>query len=61
MPGEVEILAGVAAGETVVTHGIDKARDGQSVRIRAVDDGSRAVREMFGGELTDDAASHSQP
>jgi membrane fusion protein (multidrug efflux system) len=61
MPGEVEILAGVAAGETVVTHGIDQARDGQSVRIRAVDDGSRAVREMFGGELTDDAASHSQP
>ncbi len=61
MPGEVEILAGVAAGETVVTHGIDQARDGRSVRIRAVDDGSRAVREMFGGELTDDAASHSQP
>ena len=61
MPGEVEILAGLEAGETIVTHGFDKARDGQTVRIQAVDDGTRGLREILKGELADDTTAHSQP
>ncbi len=46
-PGEVEVVEGLAAGERVVTHGADKVRPGQKVEIRAVDDGSRGLREML--------------
>ncbi len=46
-PGEVEILSGVAAGEWVITHGADKARPGEPVTVRAVDDGSRPLRELI--------------
>ena len=46
-PGEVEILEGLAAGEKVITHGNDKVRPGQEVAVRALDDGSRSLREML--------------
>ena len=46
-PGEVEIVEGLAAGERVVTHGHDKVRPGQSVLVRALDDGSQGLREML--------------
>ena len=32
-PGEVEILAGLSAGEMVIVDGTQKARDGQAVSI----------------------------
>lgn len=35
-PGRVEIRAGLAAGERVVTHGAARARPGQRVRVQAV-------------------------
>ncbi len=47
LPGQVEILEGVTPGERVITDGQDKARPGQPVRILAVDDGSRGLREML--------------
>ena len=34
-PGEVEIVEGLAAGDRVITHGSDKVRPGQAVRIQA--------------------------
>ncbi len=34
-PGEVEILEGLAAGETVIVDGVQKAREGQPVEIMA--------------------------
>ena len=45
--GEVEILKGLAPGDKVITDGTLKARPGQVVNIRAVDDGGRALREML--------------
>jgi membrane fusion protein (multidrug efflux system) len=46
-PGQVEIVAGLAAGDKVITHGNDKVRPGQVVRIRALDDGSKSLAEML--------------
>jgi membrane fusion protein (multidrug efflux system) len=47
LPGVVEIMDGLAAGERVITHGNDKVRPGQPVTIKALDDGSRPLREML--------------
>ncbi|MEJ2310020.1 MAG: efflux RND transporter periplasmic adaptor subunit [Gammaproteobacteria bacterium] len=47
LPGFVEITAGLTAGERVITHGNDKARPGQPVTVKALDDGSRELRDML--------------
>ncbi|AGA90697.1 RND family efflux transporter, MFP subunit [Thioflavicoccus mobilis 8321] len=49
LPGAVEIRDGLGVGERVVSHGQDKVRPGQAVRILAVDDGQRTLREMLEG------------
>lgn len=46
-PGKVEVIAGLSAGERVVTDGIDKVRAGSEVTVRAVDDGKRSLAEML--------------
>jgi membrane fusion protein (multidrug efflux system) len=46
-PGEVEILGGLAPGDRVITDGTLKVRPGQAVKVRALDDGSRALQEML--------------
>ncbi len=46
--GEVEVLEGLVAGELVITHGTMRARPGQPVTVRAVDDGSRSLAELLG-------------
>ncbi len=46
-PGEVEVVEGLKPGERVITHGLQSARPGQSVAIRAVDDGSHDLRVML--------------
>ncbi len=46
-PGEVEVIAGLAAGEDVITHGTQKARAGQPVTILAVDDGTRSLADIL--------------
>lgn len=46
-PGVVEVTSGLTLGERVITHGNDKVRPGQGVRILAVDDGTRTLREML--------------
>ena len=46
-PGEVEVLEGLAAGERVVTDGTVKVRDGQTVTITAIDDGTTPLRELL--------------
>ncbi len=40
LPGLVEILQGLEAGEQVVTHGNSKVRTGQAIDILAIDDGT---------------------
>jgi membrane fusion protein (multidrug efflux system) len=46
-PGEVEIVDGLAAGDLVITHGNDKVRPGQPVRVTAVDDGGTPLQELL--------------
>lgn len=46
-PGVAEITAGLAEGERVITHGNDKVRPGQAVRVLALDDGNRPLRELL--------------
>ncbi|WP_232522413.1 efflux RND transporter periplasmic adaptor subunit [Marinimicrobium alkaliphilum] len=45
--GRVEVLDGLEAGEQVVTHGLQRVRDGQPVRILTEDTGDRSVRDML--------------
>ncbi len=46
-PGVVEILDGLRAGDRVITEGAIKLRSGQSVKIIAIDDGSRPRSELL--------------
>jgi len=46
-PGKVEVTTGLTAWERVITHGTDKVRPGQVVRVQAVDDGSRSLKELL--------------
>jgi membrane fusion protein (multidrug efflux system) len=46
-PGEVEVLAGLAPGEKVITDGTLKVRPGEPVAIRAVDDGVQPLHELL--------------
>ncbi len=46
-PGDVEIVGGLAAGDPVITHGNDKVRPGQKIRIQAVDDGTKSLKELL--------------
>jgi len=47
-PGQAEILEGLSAGDRVITHGADKVRPGQAVRVQALDDGTRPLAELVG-------------
>ncbi|MDX5364504.1 MAG: efflux RND transporter periplasmic adaptor subunit [Pseudazoarcus pumilus] len=47
VPGAVEVVDGLQAGEQVVTHGAFRLEDGAAVRVRAVDDGSRPLAELL--------------
>jgi membrane fusion protein (multidrug efflux system) len=47
-PGQAEILEGLSAGDRVITHGADKVRPGQAVRVQAMDDGTRPLAELVG-------------
>lgn len=45
--GEVEILQGLREGERVITHGTQRVRPGQTVEVRAVDDGKQSLPELL--------------
>lgn len=45
--GEVEVLAGVAQGDRVVTHGTLRAAPGMPIRIQAVQKGSETLTELL--------------
>jgi membrane fusion protein (multidrug efflux system) len=47
-PGQAEVIHGLEAGQLVITHGNDKVRPGQLVRIQAIDDGTRPLAELLG-------------
>lgn len=46
-PGQVEILAGLKAGEFVVVHGTQRARPGQPVTVIAVDKGTEPLANLL--------------
>ncbi|MDX9740878.1 MAG: efflux RND transporter periplasmic adaptor subunit [Gammaproteobacteria bacterium] len=46
-PGEVEIREGVEAGDQIIVHGTTRARDGDPVRVVAVDDGTIPLAELL--------------
>lgn len=50
MPGQVEVVSGLDAGETIITHGAMKVRPGSPVRIHAEDDGTRPIAELIAPE-----------
>ncbi len=45
--GEVEVLAGLNAGDRVISHGTLKVRPGQKVSIAAVDDGTTPYDQLL--------------
>jgi membrane fusion protein (multidrug efflux system) len=49
-PGRVEIREGLAPGERVVTHGLQVARPGEPVRVRAVQKPGQSLAELFAAE-----------
>ena len=49
MPGYVEILSGLSAGEYVVTHGNSRVGPGDSLDVLAVDDGSVDIATIIKG------------
>lgn len=63
--GRIEVRDGLPAGELVVTHGIDRVRDGQPVTVLAIDDGSRPIAEILaespGGEIRGGAGQGRRP
>jgi membrane fusion protein (multidrug efflux system) len=47
LPGKVEVLNGLEAGDMVITHGTTTTRPGQKIRIMAVDDGTKSLKDML--------------
>lgn len=46
-PGDVEILAGLDEGETIITHGNFMVRPGMSVNVRAEETGTETLPELL--------------
>lgn len=46
-PGEVEVTGGLQAGDLVITHGMEKARSGEPVRIKGREGEGRPMSELL--------------
>lgn len=46
-PGEVEVIGGLQAGDLVITHGMEKARLGEPVRIKGRQDAGVPMSELL--------------
>lgn len=46
-PGEVEVIDGLQAGDRVITHGTDKARVGEIVKIKGTQEGGLPIQELL--------------
>lgn len=52
LEGQVEVLSGVSENEKVVTHGLQKIRDGSVVHITAEDSGNEKLSELIDAPKT---------
>lgn len=50
VPGQVEVVNGLQAGEQVLTHGNNKAKPGAPIQVLAVDDGSKDISAIIKGK-----------
>jgi membrane fusion protein (multidrug efflux system) len=57
MPGYVEVLEGLNAGDQVVTHGNNKVQPGDALDVMAVDDGSVDISSIIKKQSIKDASS----
>lgn len=48
-PGQVEVKSGLELGEQVITHGGLRVRPGQSVAIKAIDNGEQPIEVLLSG------------
>jgi membrane fusion protein (multidrug efflux system) len=48
-PGDAEVLAGLAAGELVITRGSERTQPGEVVEIQAVEVGGDSLETLLGG------------
>ncbi|MBW5798646.1 efflux RND transporter periplasmic adaptor subunit [Halomonas elongata] len=46
-PGEAEILDGLSPGDLIVSHGVERAHDGDRVRLLGIADDDTSVRELL--------------
>jgi membrane fusion protein (multidrug efflux system) len=51
-PGEVEIVSGLDADDQIVIHGGFRLADGDSIKIRAVADGSNSLEDILTSQPT---------
>lgn len=59
-PGEVEVLKGLDAGDTVITHGTLKVRHGQPVKIEAMEKNDEPLTELLNQKPVADNPSVEQ-
>ena len=60
LPGYVEILSGLDAGDHVVTHGNSKVRPGDVLDVMAVDDGSVDIASIIKKQKTETAVQDNK-
>lgn len=54
--GQAEILEGLAAGELVVSHGLQRTHEGESVRLLGIADDATSIREILEATRGEDSA-----
>lgn len=59
-PGEVEVVEGLSEGDLVITHGALRVRPGQSVTVRAIDEGDQPLSELLENPKRAGAAEQSE-
>jgi membrane fusion protein (multidrug efflux system) len=45
--GKAEVLSGISVGDRIITHGLQRVRDGQAVRVIAEETGQESLRDLL--------------
>ncbi|MET0066682.1 MAG: efflux RND transporter periplasmic adaptor subunit [Candidatus Thiodiazotropha sp.] len=57
--GEVEVLEGLSEGDRVITHGMEKAREGEPVRVKGLEGDGRSIPDLIKPVTAEAAGSAS--